>query len=458
MICPTCGAEYPEDVTHCPEDGALLLAPGVKNNPRLPGVRGVDTAAHTAMFTVEDMQKEMERISAAADNPELDVEPEPEPDVPVDPNATRSISLEDIDRMREEHEATHGDGRSDTATSAAPDGSGTDLDTGSTSVDATALRTRKAAAPATPQDRERRRKIAIYLLAGLGVMLLVGGGALVWAIFLRRMPVEIVTSPPGAAVLVDNVERGIAPLTVYMPRGAHAVKARADGYLEATEIVQVTQGRSLVISLKRDEGQQEPDADDPVKIKADALWEEAAALLKAGKLDEAEVKCQALSALVPDDTRAVECLREIAQRRNAGGSGKGGKATRGGKGGKRGKAGRAGKGGDGKGGEDGEDGAGEADDLGAQIRRMKPAERKKAALRALEQGRTAYDLGDMKLSGEWLNKCLRYNPNQTQCHRVMARVYTKEDNTPKVKYHLKRYLELGGADEDFKVRDWLRTH
>jgi hypothetical protein len=44
------------------------------------------------------------------------------------------------------------------------------------------------------------------------------------------------------------------------------------------------------------------------------------------------------------------------------------------------------------------------------------------------------------------------------CHRAMARVYTKEDNTPKVKYHLDRYLELGGADEDFKVRDWLRAH
>ena len=28
----------------------------------------------------------------------------------------------------------------------------------------------------------------------------------------------------------------------------------------------------------------------------------------------------------------------------------------------------------------------------------------------------------------------------------------------KVRYHLQRYLDLGGADGDFKVREWLKTH
>ena len=89
---------------------------------------------------------------------------------------------------------------------------------------------------------------------------------------------------------------------------------------------------------------------------------------------------------------------------------------------------------------------------------MKPAQRKKEAQKAYDQARTAYDSGDMARAKELLTRCLRYDPSAVGCHRAMARVYTKEDNTPKVKYHLDRYLELGGADEDFKVRDWLRAH
>jgi hypothetical protein len=41
---------------------------------------------------------------------------------------------------------------------------------------------------------------------------------------------------------------------------------------------------------------------------------------------------------------------------------------------------------------------------------------------------------------------------------VLAKVWNRDGNVDKVRYHLERYLALGGADGDFKVREWLKIH
>ena len=69
-LCPTCDKEFEDSLTRCPDDDAPLVSAGKKNNPRLPGVRSVDSDAHTAMFTLEEMHKEKERLANAAEAPE----------------------------------------------------------------------------------------------------------------------------------------------------------------------------------------------------------------------------------------------------------------------------------------------------------------------------------------------------------------------------------------------------
>ncbi|MBI5494192.1 MAG: PEGA domain-containing protein [Deltaproteobacteria bacterium] len=429
-LCPSCDKEYEDSLVNCPDDDTPLVAAGRKNNPRLPGVRHVDSDAHTAMFTLEQMQLDRDMLNKAADEPE---DPEddkfrtagtPQPE-PQDPDSTRTITLGELEKKRAERDAARAAkeaGEAENPDEKVPDQT---------------IKRVRAAGP-TPEEQEKRRKVMMFVLVGLLVTLLLGGGITVWAVFLRKVSLEIVTTPPGAMVLVDGQELGNSPLMAHVPRGAHAVKARLDGYLEAAEVVDVKAASNIVLNLRRSvPDRPSAPADDPVRARAEQLYLDGKALLDKNRLDDAEGRFRAMAALVPDDARPMDALAEIARRRAAAAS-----AQK--------KAGGRPGGGGGGGGEDGDD--------DADLRKIKPALRKKDALKYLDQARTAYDMGDMGRARELLTRCLRYDPSQVQCHRVLARVYTKEDNVPKVKYHLERYLELGGPDEDFKVRDWIRAH
>src|SRR5687767_12061588 len=107
-ICPTCDQQFEDDVQKCPDDGAVLVAPGVKNNPKIPGVRAVDANAHTAMFQLDDMKDEKERLSAAADEPEVKEEPGDKTNTamdvmrPPDRDATKAFNPADLERERDE--------------------------------------------------------------------------------------------------------------------------------------------------------------------------------------------------------------------------------------------------------------------------------------------------------------------------------------------------------------------
>jgi Flp pilus assembly protein TadD len=431
-LCPKCDKEFADNETACPDHGPGLVKAGVKNNPVLPGVRTVDDSAHTAMYSVEELEREHDRLDKD-DQPtaELgeggDAEAQPTDEQPVlreeypepeDRDATRALTPDQIDRMKAQRDARKA-GLPD-KTELLPEGP--PLPERSRTLQTTQIRPPMPPAP-------RRSWVLPVVLAVLLLVALGGAGTAVYVAFLRKVSLEVVTVPPGATVVVDNVEVGAAPVTTKVLRGAHSVRARLEGYVESAEVVDVEDRPvSHVVTLKR-EGTVSSvalaPANDPIRQKADALHKEARTLLAQNKVDEAEARWQALAALVPDDGRPAEGMAEIARRRA--------------------KAARPGQ-------------KARSDDEEPEVARLKPALRRQTAERFLDQARTAYDLGDMPKARDLLSKCVQYDPSRVQCHRILARVYMRDDDVEKVKYHLQRYLELGGSDDDYKVRDWLKSH
>src|SRR5262245_53838529 len=156
----------------------------------------------------------MQHLSDVADNPELDQPPPPpEPDEPEDPNATRRLKAADIARMRAEREAQENRDPATLAMDAqqAING-GAASGTSKTRKEPTRAKgmvplddpsvivTTKPSGQQKTQPRkvvsaeeeERRRKRAMFLIMGLLGVLLLGGLIAVWAIFLRKLAVEVV--------------------------------------------------------------------------------------------------------------------------------------------------------------------------------------------------------------------------------------------------------------------------
>jgi len=62
--------------------------------------------------------------------------------------------------------------------------------------------------------------------------------------------ITVVSSPPGANLYLDNVFKGITPLTLSdIPQGSHVVMAEQAGYAEATQTITVTGGQTTPVAL-----------------------------------------------------------------------------------------------------------------------------------------------------------------------------------------------------------------
>lgn len=62
--------------------------------------------------------------------------------------------------------------------------------------------------------------------------------------------VTVVSTPPGAELYLDNVFKGITPLTLSdIPEGQHTVTAKLGGYADTTQTVSVTGGQTTPVAL-----------------------------------------------------------------------------------------------------------------------------------------------------------------------------------------------------------------
>ena len=63
--------------------------------------------------------------------------------------------------------------------------------------------------------------------------------------------------------------------------------------------------------------------------------------------------------------------------------------------------------------------------------------------------------GDAK---QILSTLLREQPRRTRPHRLLARVAIGQNDATTSRYHLQRYLILGGADLDGQIKKWLQEN
>jgi len=62
--------------------------------------------------------------------------------------------------------------------------------------------------------------------------------------------ITVVSSPPGANLYLDNIFKGMTPLTLSdIPQGSHVVMANLNGYADATQTVTVTGGQTTPVAL-----------------------------------------------------------------------------------------------------------------------------------------------------------------------------------------------------------------
>jgi hypothetical protein len=78
------------------------------------------------------------------------------------------------------------------------------------------------------------RLILPLILAGLGVVLVAALG--IWAWLTWEIPVEVITSPAGARVLIDGKDRGSSPVSLRLAKGSHQIEVENDKY-EPTRMV-----------------------------------------------------------------------------------------------------------------------------------------------------------------------------------------------------------------------------
>lgn len=123
---------------------------------------------------------------------------------------------------------------------------------------ATAIPPTVAPPPSAPPRQPARAPAArtwLYAIVGglIGVIIIVAGVYL----FARRttpapagtMPVEIRTTPPGAAILVNGEMRGVSDLTLPLAPGSYQIEARLDGYRPAFTKLEFSAGPVAPVEL-----------------------------------------------------------------------------------------------------------------------------------------------------------------------------------------------------------------
>lgn len=400
-VCPQCKSEFDDDsLVLCPNDKTYLVSEGAASNPRMADVIQVDEGAETSIFDVGELRGELSHPGVG------------EPD-----NSTELLTKEQLDQVKDELAKRSQQTKDQTSTKA------------------------PAAAVVPPKEKgsSRRGLLAAVAAASLGVVIL--AGLLVFLLWPQPTMLQIATSPEGAKVEINGVLSGEAPVSIEVEPGPHSITLSLEGYHSFAQVIEVPKGgRPLTVALaKKEELPDEPDdepVDSSIKANAEAVFQAVDALIEVGEFDEADSRLQVLASLVPGDERVAAALKRVAEARAAAEKDKE-KLAKANPGGKKGKI---------------------SVDGNENIAAMPRKQREREADKLYRAGQRLYKKSDFSGAKDSLLRAIRYDPRFYPPHRVLARIYNREKNVTKAKYHLTRYIELGGADDDYKIRQWLATH
>jgi hypothetical protein len=268
----------------------------------------------------------------------------------------------------------------------------------------------------TMKPSKQRRPLSPMAAAGAVVL---GVVTLIVVVFVASRATGVLTVntvPHGAAVILDGEAIGTSPVQKRVRTGAHTIELKLDGYEPFREVVDVPSSGWPFLQPLKALPPPPPPPPTNAEIAAD-LAAQARRLFDAGDLDGALAKVVELERLIPDHVpssevraavRAAESRRQELLRKDAAQAA-----------------------------------------FQAQLARA----RQKA-----EEGRRLYDQGKLGPARTVLFEALKLDPKNPDPHRTLAKIFNRADEVDKVRYHLERFLELGGNDADFKVREWLRTH
>ena len=467
-ICPDCQNRYDDDVTTCPDDGEELveLPEELSGNPALPEPMAASPADRTSMLDLEALaakreakrqqQREEEEAGPSAD------EETPPPERPIERDVDATGTLQRKGRRRKDGSrvasAPHGDderaegegGAEPTAEVGAPPGAEGDdgapatrargggtrtgMTRAGTRTGMTRARTRVGTREGTPAEeaeagtragqtalRTRReavekggsRGVRAAALTVIVLCLLVAGIVTVARV---TAVLTVTTVPPGATVKLDGEVLGTSPIQKRVRVGSHVVELELEGFVAFKEVVDVPGGGLPYLQPLQKVPPPPPPPPTPTQI-AEDLATQARQLLDNGDLDGARQRIDEARKLAPTVPVVVEVGAKV-------------------------------------------DHAVQVRDQqcdAATANASREARLKQARVLAAE-GRQLYEKGRLGEAKDRLYKSLQQDAQNPEPHRVLSRIFNREDQVDKVRYHLTRYLELGGADADFKVREWLKTH
>lgn len=280
-----------------------------------------------------------------------------------------------------------------------------------------ASRDPKNPTPAQKSSQNTRSPVRVAMIL-LVVVILLAGGALygVWYYDQHNPKVLFNSTPPGATLLIDNRDFGATPKKFRIEAGAHEVSILLEGYEDFQDVIEIpVGGKQFLFSLKAVAPPTPPVEDKPaddsaLKAQIDALVAEIESLIAAGKFDEALAKIKELVKLAPDDPRIDALMQKLA-------------------------------------------------DAKAKAQAKNGSGNNPQNARSLyEEGVRLYSQDRLAEAKQKFQAAIRLDGRFAEPHRALARIHMRENDVEQTRYQLSRYLELGGSDADFKVRQWLKEH
>jgi len=280
---------------------------------------------------------------------------------------------------------------------------------------------RRAERPDGTQQLQRKKKMASRPLspAAAASVVIIGIVGLIAAVFfaVRATAVLTVTTVPhGATVVLDGEPVGTSPLQKRVRTGSHVIELTREGYEPFREVVDVPSAGLPFLQPMKALPPPPPPPPTPAEIATD-LAGQAKRLFDGGDLDGAIAKVDEIEKLVANHKESEELRKAIkaAVEKRASDRRK---------------------------------------DAGIAAREAQLSRSRQLA----EEGKRAYDQGKLGPARTALYEALKLDAKNPDPHRTLAKIFNRENEVDKVRYHLERFLALGGNDADFKVREWLKAH